>query len=332
MITPADDLPHPVPPQAFLTWKENWVFPAVDVANRSAALFHFSLRPGQGEGIFTAKFVVAGQEHRHVSRSPVPADLHELQSVSDGHVTLEVVRPWEEFRLRHAGDDVVADLRCTARFPPFDFADGPKPPGTSTAGPIGLSVFPFHHYEQALAVEGTILLKAEDRTVAFRGLGNRDHSWGWRDDFGFRHHHWVCASFADSYVQGSVMLETSYPHTKHGGFVSTADGNTAVAAVDTSQAYWMTPGEPIDALDRDVRYRITTVDGRTRTVIAHLEDPIGRLYLNARSPDRTQLYMDVQTFCEYTDEDTGERGSGVLEVGKHLAGPGVADRYGRRRA
>ena len=27
---PDDDYPHPVPPQAFQIWRENWVFPAVD--------------------------------------------------------------------------------------------------------------------------------------------------------------------------------------------------------------------------------------------------------------------------------------------------------------
>ena len=73
MITPQDDFPHPVPPQAFMTWKENWVWPAVDTANRVASLFHFSLRPAHGEGIFTAKFCIDDWEHRYVGRSPVPA-------------------------------------------------------------------------------------------------------------------------------------------------------------------------------------------------------------------------------------------------------------------
>ena len=73
MVTPEDDFPHPVPPQAFMTWKENWVFPAVDTEQRVASLFHFSLRPGEGEGIFTAKFCIDDWEHRYVGRSPVPA-------------------------------------------------------------------------------------------------------------------------------------------------------------------------------------------------------------------------------------------------------------------
>lgn len=324
MITPGDDLPHRVPPQAFMTWKENWVFPAVDPVSRTAALFHVSLRPVQGEGIFTAKFTVDGEDFRYVGRSPIPADVTRLRPVADDRMSFEVLEPFQAYRLRHTGDELTADLVYSARFPPFDFADGPKPPGESTLGPIGLSVFPFNHYEQALRVQGTV--SARGRTIPFDGYGNRDHSWGWRDDFGFRSHHWVCASFDDRFVQGSVMTETSYPHAKHGGFLSDAGGNVAVASVDTSQAYWTAPGRPLGDLDRDVTYRIAAVDGRTVTVTAHLAEPYGRLFLNARAPDRSQVYLDAQMFCDYTLAETGQRGVGVLEVGKHLEGPGVADR------
>lgn len=334
MLTPGDDHPHPVPPQAFMTWKENWVFPAVDAGSRTAALFHVSLRPAQSEGIFTAKFTVDGEQFRHVGRSPIPADVTRLQPVADDCVSFEILRPFEAYRLRYDGADLAADLTYTGRFPPYDFADGPKPPGTSTLGPIGLSVFPFHHYEQALRVEGALAVKAgpqAGRTVAFHGYGNRDHSWGWRDDFCFRGHHWVCASFDDRFVQGSVMAETSYPEVKQGGFLSDTDGNVPVAQVDTSEAYWTAPGEPLGDLDRDVSYRITGIDGRTATVTAHLAEPYGRLFLNARSPDRSQVYLDVQVFCDYTLAETGQRGVGVLEVGKHLEGPGIADRLPRPR-
>ena len=331
MIEPQDDFPHPVPVQAFMTWKENWVFPAVDRDQGLAALFHFSLRPQQGEGIFTAKFHLQGSQVRHVSRSPIPAQLEGLHPIEDDHVRLEIVEPGQVFRLTYRGDEIDADFTYRARFPAFDFADGPKPQGVSAVGPIGLSVFPFNHYEQALLATGSITGRAgefEGRRFDFSGYGNRDHSWGWRDDFQFRHHHWICASFDDRYVQGSVMLESSFPDEKHGGFVSTADGNVPVAHVDTSQAYWMAPGEPIGELRDDITYRIRTVEGDVHTVTARLEEDHGRLYLNARSPDRSRLYMDVQTFCDFQLAETGQVGAGVLEVGKYLEGPGIADRHG----
>lgn len=333
MITPSDDLPHPVPPQAFMTWKENWVFPALDPARGVAAVFHVSLRPQQGEGIFTAKFDLEGHQVRHVARSPIPAQLEGFHPIEDERVSFEVEEPGSRFRLRYRGDEVVADLTYTARFPAFDFADGPKPDGTSTVGPIGLSVFPFHHYEQAMAVTGTI--EVVDGPLAGRrydldGWGNRDHSWGWRDDFQFRHHHWICASFDDRFLQGSVMLETSFPAEKHGGFVSTTHGNDPVAHVDTSDAYWLEPGEPLGDPRRDVTYRLETVGGDRWTVSATLQQDHGRLFLNARSADRSQIYMDVQVFCDFHLHETGQRGYGVLELGKHLQGPGIADRVGRR--
>ena len=72
------------------------------------------------------------------------------------------------------------------------------------------------------------------------------------------------------------------------------------------------------------------MSGRVHTVTAHVAEPYALLYLNAKSEDRSQLYQDRQVFCDYTLVETGERGCGVLELGKYLSGPGIADRYGRR--
>jgi hypothetical protein len=333
MIEPNDDFPHRVPPQAFMTWKENWVFPGFDPGRRIATLFHFSLRPAEGEGIFTAKLSGPDWKHRYVGRSPIPADVTQLAPVANDRITFSVVEPGSRFHVAYRSDEVDADVDYTGRFPPFDFADGPKPDGESPLGEIGLSVFPFHHYEQALEVAGTVDIKEGDMAgtrLEFDGWGNRDHSWGWRDDFQFRHHHWICASFDDKYVQGSVMLENFYPEEKHGGFVSTADGNDAVANVDTAGAYWETGNNArLGALAEDVRYRVETTGGEAYTVVAHIGSDFGRHWLNARSADRSQAYEDCQIFCDYTLEETGQKGAGVLEVGTYLSGPGIADTLGK---
>jgi hypothetical protein len=329
MVRPEDDYPHPVPPQAFMTWKENWVFPAVDTERRVASLFHFSLRPAHGEGIFTAKFCIEDWEHRYVGRSPVPRDLTELVPVQNEKIVFEVVEPARQFRITYRSDELDADVLYTARFPTWDFDDNALAPGDSPLGERGRGVFHFHHYEQGLRHEGTVTLKAGPRageTIELAGYANRDHSWGWREDLTFNHHHWLCASFEDRYVQGTVMNEQCYPDgDKPGGWVSTAAGNVAVDAVDTSDAYWLAPGEPLPQLDRDVRYRLTTRDGETQTVVAHIASDYGRLYLNARNADRTVVYQDVQVFCDMTLEETGQRGSGVLEIGKLYEGPDAGE-------
>ena len=263
---PDDDYPHPVPPQAFMMWKENWVFPSVDPVNKVACLFHFSLRPGLGEGIFTAKFAVDGWEHRYVGRSPIPRDLTTFRPVQNERLTFTVVKPAQEFHLVYTSDELDADITYTARFPAWDFKQ-PVNPGTSDLGGVGQHVFPFHHMEQSLNHVGVVTIKAgplDGKTINISGFANRDHSWGWREDLTFHHHHWLCASFDDKFIEGSVMEEQHYPHgEKVGGWTSTAAGNSATVELDTSDAYWLGDDEPLPVLDRDVRYRVRSADGQT---------------------------------------------------------------------
>ena len=241
-----------------------------------------------------------------------------------------MIEPHQEFSLTFEGDDVTVECAVTARFDSFDFADGNLAPGSSPIGDLGRHVFPFNHYEQALSFTATISRPGHD-DLQLSGWGNRDHSWGWRDDFGFRSHQWICANFEDSYVQGSTMLDTTYPDRKFGGFVSTSDGNDPVTTIDISASYWDEPAnEPLPELDRDVSYTFQTVSGRELDLTAHLGERFRILYLNARHPDRSQVYQDAQVFCPFTLHSTGQRGIGLLELGKHLRGNGIADRVGRR--
>ncbi|GIU93477.1 MAG: hypothetical protein KatS3mg011_2383 [Acidimicrobiia bacterium] len=328
----AEDLPHPVPPQAFMLWKENWVWPALDTRARVATLFHISLRPQLGEGVFTFKASGEGWKHRYVGRSPIPRQLETFVPVRNERMVFRVEEPGERFFISYRSEELDADFSYRGRFPTWDFHHGPRMPGESPLGEMGLYVFHFYHQEQGLEMEGELRFKRgvmAGEHLAVSGYGNRDHSWGWRDDFAFRRHHWICASFPDKYLQGSCMNETFYPGDKFGGFVSDQAGNIAVAHVDTSSAYWLEPGEPLGPLDQDVTYQLRTVEGRTYTLTAHISSDYGRHWLNARSDDRSQVYMDCQIFCDYTLAETGERGSGVLEVGKHLHGEGVADTVGR---
>lgn len=331
MFGPADDYPHPVPPQAFMIWKENWVFSAVDTRNRVAALFHSSLRPGLGEGVFTAKFAIDGWEHRYVGRSPIPRDVAAFQPVQNEKISFTIVKPAEEFHLVYVSDELEADITFTARFPAWDFDAAPKAPGDSVLGDIGRGVFPFHHMEQSLMHAGVIKINAgpaDGSEIQVSGYANRDHSWGWRQDLTFHHHHWICASFEDRFLQGSKMQEDYYPHgPKVGGWFSTAAGNDAVIEIDSTDAYWLDDESPLPVLDRDVRYRLVTQGGQVATLLAHIAtSEYGRLYLDARSKDHSKVYQDVQMFCDFTIAETGQKGSGVLEIGKRLVGEGIAER------
>ena len=122
------------------------------------------------------------------------------------------------------------------------------------------------------------------------------------------------------------MNEQCYPDgDKHGGWISTASGNVAVAHVDTGDAYWLAPGEPLPRLDRDVRYRLTTADGETctgrRAPRERRRPPLPQRPLprpDAGVPGRPGLLPD--------DARGGRaRGRGVLELGKFYDGPDAAE-------
>jgi len=326
---PADDLAHHVPPQAFMSWKENWCFTAVDPGQRIGALFLFSMRPSLGEGIFNGKFCIDGWEHRYVGRSPIPRQLEGFHPVEDERLSLEILEPDTRYRVRYRSDELDADLEFTGRFPTFDYSDGNVAPGDSPLGLFGRLPVPYKHHEQGLAHTGTLTVKAgphAGRTFTVSGWGNRDHSWGWRDDLTFVEHVWLCANFEDRYVQGMIMHEEYYRHgPKTGGSISTDAALDPVVEIVPEDPYWMAQGVPLPVLDRDVRLRVRTQGGETCTVAAHLERDYARLYLNARSGDRKKVYQDVVAFTDFTLVDTGQVGSGVLELGKLYVGDDAAD-------
>ena len=128
MVTPEDDFPHPVPPQAFMTWKENWVFPAVDTEQRVASLFHFSLRPGAGEGIFTAKFSSTTGSTATSAVRPCPRDLTEFVPVAEREDRLRGREPGERFQITYIGDELDAEHRVHGALPDLGLRRQPPRP------------------------------------------------------------------------------------------------------------------------------------------------------------------------------------------------------------
>jgi hypothetical protein len=66
----------------------------------------------------------------------------------------------------------------------FDYADNAAPLPKPVA---------WGHYEQSGTMHGDLVLGG--RRIAFDGVSQRDHSWGWRDWSGVREWHWVTGLF-----------------------------------------------------------------------------------------------------------------------------------------
>lgn len=329
MITQHEDFPHEPHQWALMTWKENWCFTGVDLSTGVGFVFHISLRPQHQEGVFSVKLdgVVDGERIRvkSVERQRIGRNPSIFPQIASGRMRFDIQEPHRAFRLTYVGPDGSLEVDFTGRFEPFDFADGVLAPGPSSLGDIGRHVFPFHHYEQGLTFQANFTPRdgiSAGQNIVLSGFGNRDHSWGWRDDFGFQHHHWICANFSNQFIQGSVMQEQSYDGVKYGGFIGRSSGNTPVIHIDTSDTYWGTSNDrPLPALDRPVTYRIRDAAGRDHMVSALLDKAVARNFLNARREDGAAVYEDCQMFCPFKDESTGELGAGVLEVGKILEHP-----------
>lgn len=302
-------------------WKENWAFVSADPGSRVGAVFHFSLRPGSALGVYSAKVTVDGIAHRYVGRSEVPPDPGGLRAVGDDRLRLAFED--DGYRVAFEGDDLSVSLRYTGRFATYDYDDSPLARGASPLGARGRRVFPFSHQEQALHLEGEVVVRRGGALVrrAVSGWASRDHSWGWRDDLSFRQHSWICASFEDRFVQATAMCDVHYDGVKVGGSVSGADGCVPVVTVDQSDVYWSSSDDvPLPPFDRDVDYVVRTVDGASLRIVAHIAEPIGRVDLNYRARDRSRAYEDRLTLCEFSLPDLGLRGNGVLETGKTLRG------------
>jgi hypothetical protein len=80
-----------------------------------------------------------------------------------------------------------AYLEFSGFSPCFDYRDNVAPVPRAVA---------WGHYEQSGTVTGDLVVG--DRTIGFDGVGQRDHSWGFRQWDGVREWHWVTGLFGDA--------------------------------------------------------------------------------------------------------------------------------------
>lgn len=167
MSTPniADELAHE--PSKQPDWRESYYFNFVDIDSMISGFSTIGLLPNVRKREFV--FALFHHDKREAyfvePEGPIPQDLAE--SLADDHVSYEMIKPLQEWRVQFHGENLTADLRWKARFPAYDFGSGS---GTSWSG----------HFEQSERVTGTIEL-AGGQKIKINGLGERDKSWGARD-------------------------------------------------------------------------------------------------------------------------------------------------------
>lgn len=224
-VTDEDERLHPVE-DASPYWSDSLFFDAWDPASGTALLTRMAVLPNQAKA--TAGFLVwrdgapsYGYGHEHAGPAPGDWDV-----MSIGGVTYRMEQGCQRWSVRL--DEPAGDARAfltwdgfTSCFP-YDRNPTPLP-----------KVVAWGHYEQTCRVTGDLVIGGDH--VRFDGVGQRDHSWGFRQWAGVREWHWVTGFFGPS---GTELSFNIFHVTQHDGTVTVngfvhSDGNDlAVVAVE----------------------------------------------------------------------------------------------------
>ncbi len=301
-LDPNDERVHVDYPREDPTpWKENWGFIGIDRENDVIVIFHISLERNKKRARFSNFHKVGGEKYYNQVYLDIDENFTELEH---GRIKVDFVKPFEEIRITDKGDGYAADITFTNRFDAYDYAAQRKdktPTGTNKSMNI-------RHYEQALHVNGTFVKGGETRII--KGLGYRDHSWGYREDTQLDGWNWIWAHFPDSLVHVSRMRLDDRNLTV--GYVTGPEGIVRIRSMETVYIEKDENDGPIAS-----KYSLTDRNGKTYTISArcfsavNVPWPDPELSLNGKG----QQLMLFENISDFFWEETGETGVGADEHG-----------------
>ena len=203
MTTIHDDRPHPIPPFAYLRYKENYFFIIMNPENQVFGISHINNEPLFNRSRFTLNMNVRGKQYAYTNETPLPTEFAMAEQLTDGKLTLRFLEPHRKFELDYDGSDLAVNAVFEARRPTFDFSAcktaAPDLPSFQEVMTLGLNM-PYNHQQQSMTTRGRIVLKstAGAQPLEFGGWGYRDHSWSMRTDNIVRRHFWTGLNFRPS--------------------------------------------------------------------------------------------------------------------------------------
>jgi len=161
----ADDYLHK--PTADRDWRESFYFNWVDAKSHISGFSTLGILPNTPKREFVLALFVGDTPEFYFAEPKDSVPRRFAEALSDGTLTYELVKPFTEWRIHFKNPRVAADIQWRRRFPAYDFGRGS---GTSWA----------RHLEQSGEVTGRLTFP-DGRVRAFKGLGQRDKSWGVRN-------------------------------------------------------------------------------------------------------------------------------------------------------
>lgn len=325
MPTAYDDRPHPVPPVAFMRYKENYFFIVMDAAAGVHGISHINNEPLFNRTRFALHLSVRGRPYHYASEVTLPAQFEGAAELTDGRYAIKFVAAHKRFELTCRGEDFAVDLVFEARRPTFDFqfckAAAPENPSFQEVMTLGLNL-PYNHQQQSLTSAGTVTIRQDgrDETIRVNGLGYRDHSWSMRSDNISRRHFWTGHNLPGRAI-GCKVIETIHRPGLWAkeGYVSDDEGERALRFIDVT-SHGVQDGWP-----KMVKFALRDVFGKPFTIEADIAGRYAAVPLHSEKADPgTQTYQILETLCPVRLLETGETGISLVEIGRH---PSVRDAF-----
>lgn len=317
LLNTHDDLPHPVPPSAFLRYKENYFFILFSPATEVFGLTHFNFEPGFDRARFSCQLSVRGKLIKYANQLKMPKEFAMSRELGDGKLSIAFIEPHGRFDIRLDSEDVELDVSFTRRHSTFDYSAcrtaAPDMPSFQEVMTLGLNL-PYNHHQQGLSVEGSVRLNDCNDTIGIEGYGYRDHSWVMRSDNLVKVHTW-CAFNFPSLTIGAKTIETMHRPglIAREGYISDAGGPRAFKSIKTRLV-----GEGPDGLPDKLVHEFIDVFGRRLTLETDVGGRLAHVPLYSEVPSSEgDVYHVVENFCRTRILETGEEGIALVEMGRH---------------
>ena len=318
MLTNHDDLPHPIPPIAYLRYKENWFFIIIDVANSVYGMSHFNYEPGHDKARVSCNLMVRGELFKYGNQIPFPAQFAMSPQIGDDKLKVKFIEAHTRYDMTLSSDDLELDMSFLKYAPTFNYDDydAANPDKPTMKELMSFSTHQmFHNQQQALTINGTLTMKAgsaKGETIKLGGLGYRDHSRSMRVDSFVARHIWSFLYFPKTVFGAISMTGLLRPgSTMTSGYVYDDSGLRSLKDVD------ITPhGKAPGGMPATVEYKVNDVYGKPFTVVADIVNRMGFVPLvTEMAVAEGYFYNIVENFCPVTLMETGEKGYALVEIG-----------------
>jgi hypothetical protein len=227
-LDPEDEYMHELGPES--NFNESMYFNVYDPSVRLGGWFRLGNRANEGYAEMTTCLYLPDGRVAFMYNKP---KISNNDAFDAGGMRFEVIRPFEELRVRYDGKVVLLDNPLEMADPKKAFTENPYAECSIDITYSGVSTmfggesdephekageeFARGHYEQLIGGIGDV--KVGDQSWSLNGYGLRDHSWGpryWQAPWYYR---WLTANFGPSFgFMGSRVARKDGPGTR-GGFV-----------------------------------------------------------------------------------------------------------------